>query len=80
MDELSVVTVMSSYNPMDHMQGVDHFGFVPFQKGLDEVGTTSGETSTGRNIGEMGGVTCDEHDLQRQQAPHHVTQHHPHDQ
>lgn len=42
-DELSAVSVnavMSSYNPMDHMQhlkGVDHFSFVPFQKSFDEV-------------------------------------------
>ncbi|KAI3814514.1 hypothetical protein L1987_14154 [Smallanthus sonchifolius] len=87
MDELSAVSVsavMSSYNPMDHMQhlkGVDHFSFVPFQKSFDEVGTTTGaEPSTGRDIGVVGGITCDEHDLQRQhqQQPHHVTQHNPH--
>lgn len=45
MDELSVVSasaVMSSYNPMDHMQhlkGVDHFSFAPFWKTFDEVRT-----------------------------------------
>ncbi|KAJ0524146.1 putative transcription factor NAM family [Helianthus annuus] len=81
MDELSAVSVsavMSSYNPMDHMQhlkGVDHFSFVPFRKSFDEVGTSNGgEASTGRDIGALGGITCDE------QRPHHVTQHNPHQQ
>ncbi|XP_076892670.1 NAC domain-containing protein 75-like [Bidens hawaiensis] len=42
-DEFSAVSVhavMPSYNPIDHMQhlkGVDHFNFVPFQKSFDEV-------------------------------------------
>ncbi|KAJ0861138.1 putative transcription factor NAM family [Helianthus annuus] len=86
MDELSAVSVsavMSSYNPMDHMQhlkGVDHFSFVPFRKSFDEVGTTGGEASTGRDIGVVGGITCNEHDLQRQQQQQHVTQHNPHHQ
>ncbi|KAI3802876.1 hypothetical protein L1987_31021 [Smallanthus sonchifolius] len=83
MDELSVASVsavMSGYNPMDHMQhlnGVDHFSFVPFRKSFDEVGTTTaGESSNRRDhIEVMGGITCDEHDLQQ---PHHVTQHNPH--
>ncbi|XP_076911498.1 NAC domain-containing protein 75-like [Bidens hawaiensis] len=75
MDELSAVSVgavMSSYNPMDHMQhlkGVDHFSFAPFRKSFDEVGTTGVEASTGRDM--LGGVTCDE-------PQHHVTQHNPH--
>ncbi|KAK9071238.1 hypothetical protein SSX86_009806 [Deinandra increscens subsp. villosa] len=89
LDELSAVSVgavMSSYNPMDHMQhlkGVDHFSFVPFRKSFDEVGTTAtagggGEASTGRDIeiGMMGGVTCDQHEIQKQHH-HHVTQHDP---
>ncbi|XP_071742356.1 NAC domain-containing protein 75-like isoform X2 [Rutidosis leptorrhynchoides] len=76
MDELSAVSVsavMSSYNPMDqmqHLKGVDHFSFVPFRKSFDEVGTTGGEASTGREIG----ITCDEQDLQRQQQQLHMTQ------
>ncbi|KAK1413878.1 hypothetical protein QVD17_29614 [Tagetes erecta] len=75
-DELSAVSVnavMSNYNPIDHMQhlkGVDHFSFAPFQKSFEEVGTTRAEVG--------GGITCDEHDLQRQQQPHHVIQHNPH--
>nr|XP_043624393.1 NAC domain-containing protein 75 isoform X2 [Erigeron canadensis] len=96
MDELSAVSVsavMSSYNPMDQMQhlkgGADHFSFVPFRKSFDEgtsvycaqAGTTGGvgEASTGRNVG---GITCDEHELQKQhhmhnqpQNPHHQHQH-----
>ncbi|KAI3775561.1 hypothetical protein L1987_50140 [Smallanthus sonchifolius] len=82
MDELSAVSVsaaMSSYNPTDHMQhlkDVDHFSFVPFRKSFDEVGTTAGESSNRRDhIGVLGGITCDEHNLQQ---PHHVTQHNPH--
>ncbi|KAL8234831.1 hypothetical protein R6Q59_020931 [Mikania micrantha] len=86
MDEFSPVSVgavMSSYNPMDqmqHLKGVDHFSFVPFRKSFDEVGTTAtgGEPSTGSDIdiGVLRGITCDEHDLQKQ--PHHLTQHNPH--
>ncbi|KAK9060787.1 hypothetical protein SSX86_021493 [Deinandra increscens subsp. villosa] len=90
-DEFSAVSVnavMSSYNHMDHMQhlkGANHFGFVPsirlrvnMYNCLMQVGTTGGEASTGREIGVMGGITCDEHDqLQRQQQQQqHVTQHH----
>ncbi|GJT95419.1 NAC domain-containing protein 75 [Tanacetum coccineum] len=77
MDELSAVSVsavMSSYNPMDqmqHLKGVDHFSFAPFRKSFDEVGTTGGEASTARDIGVVGGITCDEHDLQRQNPHQH---------
>lgn len=46
-----------------------------------QVGTTGGEASTGRDLGVVqGGMTCDEHDLQRQQQHHHVTQQNPHHQ
>ncbi|KAK1417375.1 hypothetical protein QVD17_26502 [Tagetes erecta] len=85
MDELSVVSanavMSSSYNyPMDHMQhlkGVGHFSFAPFRKTFDEVGTTGGEASTERDIGELEGITCDEHELQRQHHLQRVTQHNP---
>ncbi|KAJ0698636.1 putative NAC domain-containing protein SOG1 [Helianthus annuus] len=40
-----------------------------------QVGTSNGgEASTGRDIGALGGITCDE------QQPNHVTQHNPHQQ
>ncbi|KVH93858.1 No apical meristem (NAM) protein [Cynara cardunculus var. scolymus] len=77
MDELSAVSVgavMSSYNPMDqmhHLKGVDHFSFVPFRKSFDEVGTTGGEASTGREIG----ITCEEHELQHHHMAHEQNPH-----
>ncbi|KAM7509616.1 hypothetical protein LguiA_020069 [Lonicera macranthoides] len=72
-DEFSGVTanagVISSYGGMDLQQfKADHFGFTPFRKTFEEVGTGGGEASTARE-GHVAG-TCEAGDLQR---PHHMT-------
>ncbi|XP_077217469.1 NAC domain-containing protein 75-like isoform X2 [Tasmannia lanceolata] len=70
-DDLSGVGI-SSYSAMEIQQlKSDNFSFAPFRKSFDEVGM--GEASKGR---EILGRTCEEHEEQEHQRPHHVSHEH----
>lgn len=71
-DELGAA--ISGYSAMDiqQLKAAEHFGFDPFRKSFDEVGT--GEASTAREAPATG--TCEPRDVQR--PHHHMTHEHQH--